>query len=368
MTSMTAAAAITQPAPQQQRRVYGGVDTHKHTHHAAIVDHDGREVADAEFAATAHTEMIEWFARWPQIGQIAVEQTGTYGAGLTRSLQAAGYRVRELNAPDPVVRASVGKTDQIDAYMAAQAARTGRATCTPKDRTGIVESIRMIRAARDSAVKARALALTQIQDLVVTAPAHIRQTFGTTPTARRIIGVAVRWRVDPATAADPACAAKLAIRAIARRIGDLDTEIATADTHLDTLTKQAAPTLRACRQVGPATAAQLLITVGQCPTRIRTDAQFARLCGIAPIPASSGTTTKMRLHRGGDRHANSAIHLVAIGRLKDHPPAIAYRNRRRADNKDDKDIIRAMKRLIARELFTAIKTDLQNLATPLDEP
>ena len=348
---------------QPDGRVYGGIDTHKDTHHVALVDHDGHELADAQFTTDTigDTELIAWLTGWTGIERIAVEQTGTYGAGVTQSLQSAGYRVRELNAPDPAVRATRGKDDRIDAYMSAQAARTGRATTTPKDRTGIVESIRMLKLTRDSAVKSRTVALTQIQDLAVTAPTDVRAGFGTRPTARRIVNDALSWRVATSKIADPRHACRLALQRLARRIRDLDTEITAATKQLDTLTTTAAPTLRDRRQVGPEVAAQLLITVGQSPTRIRTDAQFARLCGIAPIPASSGTTTRMRLHRGGDRQANKAIHLVAIGRLKDYPPAITYRDRRRTENLSDKDIIRAMKRLIARELFTALTTDLTHL-------
>lgn len=374
MTSMTATTPSTQPADPDQAHpdlgcVYGGVDTHKDTHHAAVIDRAGIGLADAEFAtgALGDQQMIAWFGQWPHTTRIAVEQTGTYGAGLTRSLTAAGYHVRELNAPDKTVRAKKGKDDTIDAYMAAEAARTGRATATPKDRSGIVESIRMIRATRSSAVKARSMALTQIQDLVVAAPAEIRTRCGPKPTGRHIMRTALSWRVDLDSIADPCHATKLSLRSLARRIRDLDTEITLANKQMDKLTATIAPNLRACRQVGPEVAAQLLITVGQCPTRIRTDAQFARLCGVAPIPASSGKTTRMRLHRGGDRQANCKIHLVAIGRLANYAPAIEYRDRRRAEKKNDKDIIRSMKRLIARELFTALQKDLDNYATPLDE-
>nr|WP_267626367.1 IS110 family transposase [Gordonia sputi] len=338
--------------------MFAGVDTHKDTHHAAVIDARGHHIADREFQTgqTGDDQMCTWLAQWA-IEQIAVEQTGTYGAGLTRSLHADGYRIKELNHPDLTVRAGHGKSDPVDAYMAAEAARTGRADVTPKDRTGIIESIRMIKAARASAVKSRTAALSQIRDFTIVAP--LRDKLAGLST-RQIVTVVLTWRPNRNDLANPVQGAKLALRGVATRIRDLDAEINDYDTQLDTLTSQIAPTLKTLPQVGTMVAAQLLITVGQCPNRIHTDAQFARLCGIAPIPASSGKTHRMRLHRGGDRHANSAIHLVAIGRLRQHEKALAYRERRRTEGLSDKDIIRAMKRYIARELFHTLKTDLNS--------
>nr|WP_026919814.1 IS110 family transposase [Gordonia polyisoprenivorans] len=350
---MTAEGVSTQP-------VYAGVDTHKDTHHAGIVDDDGRQISDAEFGTdrAGNEAMLEWLAQW-WVHQVAVEQTGSYGLGLTTVLREHGYTVKELNRPDPTVRATVGKSDPVDAYTAAQAARTGRADITPKDHSGIVESIRMLSTARASAVKARSVALNQIRDLVITAPVLREKLTGLT--TRKMVAVIWSWRPNRGESGDPVQGAKLALRGIAGRVRDLDTEIKAYDTQLNTLTRRAAPRLRARPQVGPMIAAQLLVTVGQCPDRIGSDAQFARLAGIAPIPASSGKTSRMRLHRGGDRHANSAVHLVVIGRLRKHENALAYREKRRAEGMADKDIIRAMKRLVARELFYALKADLKDL-------
>lgn len=259
------------------------------------------------------------------------------------------------------VRAKAGKSDPIDAQMAAQAVRTGRAAATPKQSTGIAESVRFIHVTRDNAVRTRTKALNQIQSLLITAPDELRDRCGTGATARQIVAIALRWRADTKRLHQPTQAAKLTLHHLAKRITDLDTEITDYDTALGKLTAAAVPTLLALPQVGPATAAQLLITVGQAPDRIATDAQFARLCGIAPIPASSGKTNRMRLHRGGDRQANKAIHLIAVGRLRNHRPAIDYLHRRTTEGLSKKDTIRAMKRHIARELFGALKADLKAL-------
>lgn len=355
MLSMTATPMMTQP-------VYVGIDTHKATHHAAIVDADGHLLADAQFDSgpAGDAELLGWLAD-REVTAVGVEQTGSYGAGLTRSLQRAGHRVVEVNSPDLAVRARVGKSDPIDAVMAANAVRSGRATAIPKQRTGVVESIRLIQVTRDSAVKSRTTALTQIQSLLIIAPDELRAQFGPTPTATQIVARARRWRADRTRLHQPTQAAKLALGRLARRIDDLGQEITGYDIALRELTAQAAPRLLALPQVGPVTAAQLLVTVGQAPNRITTDAKFARLCGIAPIPASSGTTSRMRLHRGGDRQANKAIYLITVGRLRNHQPAIDYMQRRTAEGMAKTDIIRAMKRHVARELFGALKADLKAL-------
>lgn len=260
MLSMTATPMMTQP-------VYVGIDTHKATHHAAIIDADGHVLADAQFDSgpDGDAELLDWLAD-REVTAVGVEQTGSYGAGLTRSLQRAGHRVVEVNSPDLAVRARVGKSDPIDAVMAANAVRSGRATAIPKQRTGVVESIRLIQVTRDSAVKSRTTALTQIQSLLIIAPDELRAQFGPTPTATQIVARARRWRADRTRLHQPTQAAKLALGRLARRIDDLGQEITGYDIALRELTAQAAPRLLALPQVGPVTAAQLLVTVGQAPT------------------------------------------------------------------------------------------------------
>lgn len=355
MSSMTSSATIGQP-------VFAGIDTHKATHHAAVLDGGGRVLADQQFPATGAGDraLLTWLGRWP-ITRVGVEQTGTYGAGLSRCLSRNGYAVTDVNLPDPAVRAMAGKSDPVDAVMAANAVRTGRARAAAKDRTGVVESIRILQAARHSAVKARTAALVQLGDLAVIAPAGLRHRLGST--GRQIMATALTLRPRPGAMDEPTHAAKLALRSIATRVRALDTEIHDLDRVLTGLVTTTAPRLLALRQVGVHAAAQLLVTFGQAPDRIRTDAQFARLIGVAPIPASSGKTNRMRLHTGGDRQANKVVHMIAIGRLRSHQPAIDYLTRRQREGLSKKDAIRAMKRLITRELYGALKADL----TALDE-
>lgn len=353
MSSMTVEATVRQP-------VFVGVDTHKGTHHAAVVDADGTVLGDRQFDTDTAGDraLTAWVRQWP-VGRVGIEQTGTYGAGLTRHLTGAGFTVIDVNGPDLSVRARYGKSDPVDAVMAANAVRTGRASVTAKRRDGVVESIRLLHAARHSAVKARAAALTQLGDLAVIAPAVLRERFGVTN--RQIAGTALTLRPDRTLLDDPTQAAKLALRRVAGRVRDLDEEIRDLDHALTGLVTTIAPRLLSLRQVGINAAAQLLITYGQAADRIHTDAQFARLIGVAPIPASSGKTNRMRLHTGGDRQANRTVHLIAVGRLRNYPPAIEYVTRRTREGLSKKDAIRAMKRLITRELYGALKADLKVL-------
>lgn len=353
MSSMTLSTRAAQP-------VFVGVDTHKNTHHVAVIDRDGTVLGGREFTTdrSGLVAVAGWLAQWP-IDRIGVEQTGTYGAELTRWLQQAGYVVIDVNRPDTTVRAAAGKTDPIDAVMAANAVRTGRALVTAKHRNGAIESIRLLATARRSAVKARTAALVQLGDLAVVTPAELRDRLGRSN--REIARVALNLRPDLHRLTDPEQAAKSALRSIAARVRDLDDEIRQLDSALTGLVTQTAPRLLERPQVGIHAAAQLLITAGQNPNRIHSDAAFARLTGIAPIPASSGKTTRMRLHAGGDRQANKTIHMIAVGRLRSHTPAIDYLARRTSDGLSKKDAIRAMKRLIARELHGALKADLRAL-------
>lgn len=363
-----------QPGPQPGRRVIAdpatavrpvvwlGVDTHQRTHHGAVCDAAGGVLGEQEFAATSagYDALIAWARTHGQIAAAGVESTSSYGAGLTRRLQAAAITVHEVNGPDLGVRAAQGKTDAIDAVMAARAVISGRAVVIPKQTTGVIESIRVLKVARDSAVKARTAAYGQLRDLATTAPDDLREQLLPLSGPQRAARCrALRPRLaDAGPEALAAQAAKHAMKSIAVRINDLDEEIAELDRALKPLVTATAPRLLGLNQVGIHTAAQLLITAGQNIDRITTEAAFARLCGIAPIPASSGKTNRMRLHRGGDRQANRAIYLITIGRLRSDPRSRAYRDRRTTEGLSTKDIIRCLKRYAAREIWNALKTDL----------
>lgn len=339
--------------------VVAGVDTHKDVHHVAVLTSTGQLVADAAFptSAAGYQALLDWVSGHGRLEQVGVELTGSYGAALTRHLQAAGITVVEVNTADKATRARRGKDDRTDAIAAAQKVLAGMATAIPKDTTGPVESIRILLLTRNSAVTDRTRASNQIRDLLVTAPAALREQL-TAIRGRKAFLTAIEALPTTGQAlTDPTAATVFALRRLTHRIRDLDTEIAELDTALTSLVTPLAPTLLAGFQVGILTAAQLLITSAGNSDRISSEAKFAHLTGTAPVPVSSGKTNRMRLHRGGDRQANRAIHLIAVGRLKNHAPTQAYIAKKLAEGKSKKDAIRSLKRYIARGVYNDLKTD-----------
>ncbi|MGW6379043.1 IS110 family transposase [Rhodococcus sp. NPDC055112] len=346
---------MTETVPDVSLTVCAGVDTHKDTHHAAIVDHLGRQLADREFPAdpAGYRHLIDWIADCGVVTAVGVEGTGTYGAALTTSLQAAGLTVLEVDRPDRRARRSHGKSDPVDAYAAATAALTGRAATVPKSRGGDVEAIRLLHKARRSAVKDRAEAITTLKSIIVTAPEQLREQLRGL-TRGKLIGTCVAFRPESVITGGLNAAAKTSLRSIARRIAHLTAEITELDRDLSHLTRRAAPELLELSGVGPDTAAQLLITVGDNRERITSEAALASTCGVAPIQASSGKTCRHRLNRGGDRQANRALHTIVLSRLQNDPRTKAYRDRRLAEGKTKREIIRCLKRAVAREIYRVL--------------
>lgn len=336
--------------------IIGGVDTHGHTHHGAVIDSLGRHLADREFPATTsgYHALLNWMRSAGTLTAVGVEGTGAYGAELARVLTASGVTVIDVDRPDRATRRLRGKSDPIDAYAAAAAVLSGRASGIPKSRDGVVESVRVLRAARRSAVKARTQAINQIRGLLVTAPAALREST-TGVTRARLITVLAALRPGQ-DLTDPLTATKTVLRRLARRYQGLTTEITELDTQITPLLQQAAPELLALFGVGPDTAGQLLTTAGDNPHRLRSEAAFAHLTGVAPIPASSGRTHRHRLNRGGDRAANHALHTITLVRMRYDPRTRAYVTRRTQQGLSKKEIIRCLKRFIARDIYRTLTT------------
>mgnify|MGYP001582519644 CR=1 FL=1 len=368
------------PRTVQQLEVTGGVDTHADFHVAAVIDPLGRHLAHETFPTTpsGYRALIGWLQSHGHVIQVGVEGTGAYGAGLARAMHVAELTVVEVDRPDRKARRDQGKTDPLDAYAAARAAASGQATGTPKTRTGDVESVRTLRVARTGAIRARAKALTQLKALIVTGPEELRTHLAGLDGAQ-LIATCARLRPGrnepapvsphakrpprPGRLADPTAATKRALASIATRIGHLDDELAGLDNDLHTLITPIAPTLLALQGVGLDVAGQLLATVGDNPGRLRDESTFAHLCGVAPIPASSGKTTRHRLNRGGDRAANAALYRIVICRLRHDQRTRDYVERRTQQGRSKAEIIRCLKRYIAREVFTAITTDFTPTTT-----
>ncbi|GAA2843969.1 IS110 family transposase [Kribbella solani] len=343
---------IAQPDAVSQAEITGGVDTHRDTHTAAAIDQTGRMLGHQTFPATGagYAALLAWLGSFGPVVLIGVEGTGAYGSGLTGYLTGQGVTVVEIDRPSRKTRRTAGKSDPIDAEAAARAALGKVRTGIPKNRDGQVEALRNLRIARNSAVSQRADCLRRIKALIVTAPHDLRQQLRglTNP---RLIDTCHNLRPDPNQIAIPQHAVKTALRSLARRHLAAQHEIAELDQLITELINTINPELLTLNGVGPDVAGQLLVTIGQNPERIHSEGAFAMLCGVAPIPASSGQTHRHRLNRGGDRQANSALYTIVISRLRWDPRTRAYLERRTTNGLSKKDIIRCLKRLIAREIY-----------------
>lgn len=336
------------------RPVVAGVDTHKDTHYAAVISVTGEHLGAAQFPATGagYRALHGYVTGHGELLRVGVEGTNSYGAGLSRHLRNEGVELVEVLRPARQVRRMRGKSDQIDAYAAAHIALAGNDTVTAKTGIGTVEALRVTNAARRSALKARTEVIVQLKSLLVTAPEHIRAEYrdlSTRRLIRQLMGSRARTGED-----EVATRTRVVLKHLAVRYQHLDDEITSYDTDLVDLVHRTNPAIVQVRGIQAITAAQLLITAGDNPDRIHSEAAFAMLCGAAPIPASSGKTTRHRLNHGGDRAANSALHHIALARLATDPETRAYAARRRNEGKSKKDILRALKRTIAREAFHLI--------------
>lgn len=346
----------------EEGRVTVGVDTHSDVHVAAVLDERGRLLGVQSFAATAcgYRQLERWAVGFGCLEAVGIEGTGAWGAGIARYFSGGGYRVVEVDRPNRQARRGRGKSDTIDAEAAARAVQAGTATGIPKSRSGRIEAIRALRVARRSALKARSQAAQQLHCLVSTAPDPLRDQLRDLRLGA-LVTAATRFRPGD-TLTDPMCATKTALRSISRRYRQLTAELTDLDALLERLVADTSPNLVALNGVGTDVAGQLLVTAGDNPERLKTEAAFAHLCGCAPIPASSGRTNRHRLNRGGDRAANAALYRIALCRLRWDPRTRAYAQRRTQQGLTKPEIIRCLKRYIAREVHAQLTRQ------PLDNP
>ncbi|WP_448061635.1 IS110 family transposase [Cellulomonas hominis] len=350
------------PVPESTTvRVIGGVDTHKNTHYAAAVDEQGRFLGHREFPANdrGYQDLLAWMRDLGDVHTIGVESTGSFGATLTRFLSAQSIRVVEVNRPNRLARRMDGKSDRLDAEQIARAVLGQTSTATPKAKSGMVEVIRTLRVARTSAVKARTNTFNTLWGVMIGAPSPLRDEL-VVLSKKTLVNRCLRLRPESedllALATDPhhllLAGIKTALRDLARRWKQLDDEVKTLDKQIEALVRAAAPDLVELHGVGIEIAGQFLVTAGDNAERIRNEAAFAKLCGVAPQPASSGRTSgRHRLSRGGDRAANSALYIVTIVRMRHHQPTRDYVERRTAEGLSKREIIRCLKRYIAREVY-----------------
>ena len=283
-----------------------------------------------------------------------MESTGSYGAALARSLSERGCGVIEVNQPHAHLRSRRDKNDAIDAEAAARKVLSGEATAAAKDTTGVVESIRLLSVACNSAVKARSAALCQLGGLLVTAPAALRAQLDCRRTLEGKAAVCARLRPDTGRLADPAQAAKAALASLGRRIAQLAAEADDLEHELDQLVTAAAPATMSRLGCGTHHTAALLVAAGENIGRLSSEASFAHLCAAAPIPASSGRTSRHRLNYAGNRAANRALHMIVIVRLRYCERTRSYPDRRVSEGKTKKEAIRCLNRYVAPEIYRTL--------------
>jgi transposase len=332
-----------------------GVDTHLDFHTAVVVDNLlGRRLGELSVPTTAkgYERLLCWAEGFGSVRCAGIEGTSSYGAGLARHLKAAGISVMEVERPKRRHLRRNGKSDPIDAEAAARAVLAGEAVGEPKSGDGRVEMIRVLRSVRQSAVKARSQAANQLKALLVTAPEDLRHRLRQLPT-KELVATCARFRLG----SDPdevRTATRFALRSVARRYEALSREIAHLDSQLDQLVAQVAPELVSLTGIGTDHAATLLIVAGDNPQRLRSEASFASLCGVSPIEASSGKVVRHRLNRGGNRDANRALYMICLARMRRDRRTKEYVARRTAEGKSKKEIIRCLKRYVAREVYRVL--------------
>ena len=334
------------------RSIVGGVDTHADFHVAAAVDHNGGLLGIESFPAdlAGFEELVGWLAGFGPLVRVGVEGTGSWGVGLSRFLADTGIETVEVDRPNRQKRRKVGKSDPTDAVAAARAALSGEASVTPKSRNGPVEQMRVLLVARRSARTQRIQTLNQLRHLVFCAPEAIRARFKDRYKTGLVTEAA---NMRPRKGSDPvAYTTNVVIRNLARRIKALNAEMKQIDRTLVALLGDTAPSLLALYGVGPDTAASLLVAAGDNPDRLRSERGWARLCGVTPLPAGSGKTSgRYRLNRGGDRNANAALYRIVLTRMSSHPETRAYVTRRRTEGMNTTEVMRCLKRYVARQVF-----------------
>jgi transposase len=318
---------------------------------AAALDSIGGLLGVEQFKTTVagNKALLGWLGSFGTPVRVGVEGTGSYGAPLARYLRGAGVEVLEVDRPNRQERRRRGKTDTVDAIEAARAAQAECQLGAAKTRDGYVEAIRALVVAKRSAKSSKIKAMNQIRHLGFTAPEEIRQSLQGVSRlllAKKAAGMRARAGQDPVL-----YATKTALRTLGHRVLALQTEMQQIDALLGQLIRGHWEDLLSLHGVGVDSAAALLVAAGDNPDRLRSEAAWAHLCGVAPIEASSGKVTRLRLNRGGDRQANSALWRIVTTRMSSDPATRDYVERRTKEGKSKKEIIRVLKRYVAREVY-----------------
>jgi transposase len=332
-----------------------GVDTHRDEHVlVALAAPVGAVVARKAVRANAGgyragLRFAERYARGSRAW--AIEGSGSYGAGVARYLAGRGETVLELSRTPRAERRLRGKDDSLDAARTARAALASETLALPRagERR---EALRLLLVARRSAVDVRREALGQLRGVIVTAPDQLREQLRSLPVGR-LLERCSRLRRSSTASADE-LATRLVLRSLARRIEAATVEAAELEHEIHALVRALAPQLLDEPGVGPIVAAQLIVAWSH-RGRVRSEAAFARLAGVAPVPASSGQTTRHRLSRGGDRQLNRALHTIVLHRRQHDPATKEYIARQISEGKSRRDATRLLKRYLARHLYRLLE-------------
>ena len=333
------------------RTVAGGIDTHGEFHVAAALDDVGGLLGAESFEAnrTGYEALLSWLESFGTVAKVGVEGTGSYGAGIARHLARAGIVVIEIDRPNRQARRNAGKSDPLDAIEAARATLSGKASGRAKSRDGWVEALRVLLVAKRSARAARVKALAQMRQLTYSAPDQLQA---------RLKGLAISQFVTAAQGLRPTrspdamtAATKASLCALGHRVADLEAEIAELDAMITPILETNAAELLGVYGIGIDAASSLLVAAGDNPERLHCEAAWAHLCGVSPLEASSGKVTRHRLNRGGDRQANRALWHIVISRLASDPDTQAYMERRLKEGRSKREVIRILKRYVAREVY-----------------
>ncbi|WDT58460.1 IS110 family transposase [Streptomyces sp. G7(2002)] len=357
---------VSVPSPRKRPSVVDevvlGVDTHRDVHVAAVLSTLGAVMDTAPFPATTggYCELWEWASRLGTVRRAGVEGSGSYGAALSRYLLAHRVEVFEVNRADRSVRRRRGKSDPVDAQEAARAVLSGRARSQAKAGDGPVQCARLFKLAKDSAVKARTQAINQLKAIMVTADPDLREQLAglKNPALVRTCAQFDDRDDDDGEKDAVGQATRIALCLLAQRIDQLTGQIRDLERRLTGLVERHFPQLLVPVGIGPDSAATLLITMGDNPERLCSEASFAALCGVSPVEHSSGRQRRHRLNRGGDRQANAALYRIVQSRLRFDARTRNYYERRIVEGKTRREIIRCLKRYAAREVFNLVRSGI----------
>jgi transposase len=329
-----------------------GVDAHKHEHAICVLDGVGQVVGERTISATrwGYVELASWIRRLPEPAIVGIEGAGSYGAGLCEHLLAVGIDVFEVDRPKRGERRRGGKSDRIDALLAAKKVLANDGLSRPRA-GGTRQAMSALLVAYRSCIAERTRVLNLLHALHTTAPAELREQLGS-GSGKQLAARVLKLRRRRGALTAEQISLEL-LRDYAERAADLTRRADSYKAKLEELVQSLDPELLNEPGIGPISAAKLLVCD---PHRLSGEAAFARCNGTAPLPASSGQTHRHRLSRGGDRQANSAIHTIALSRSIHDPETRTYLERRIQEGKTKREAMRALKRHLSRTLYKRLIT------------